>query len=164
MKIVIFASHQPELVETEESLGHLKHVEIRIGIMPELTRDCDALILPGVFAHDRYGFRAIPKQAQVLVNNLGDTAPRLVVATPSYAPHFRGSHPEPGKSAISEMLSKRFVAIKRSREHAIDTVAIPLDSMSFEGIDKKVVASSFCHALSYSRLTDLMDCNDDHVA
>lgn len=148
MKIVIFATQQPELVEIRESLTHLKRVEIRIGTMPEVTQDCDALLFPGIFAHDRYGGRAIPKQAQVLVNNIGDTAPRLIVATPSYAPHFRGNHPEPSESAISEVLSKCFVAIKQSRELAIDTVAIPIESMGFEGIDKKLVASAFRHALS----------------
>ncbi|MCC3316424.1 hypothetical protein [Nocardia africana] len=148
MKFIIFAPCENALAEARSALRNLDNVEFRVGTMPEATQNCDALILPGVFAHDRYGGRADTERAQVLVNKSGDVAPALIVATPSYAPYFKGSHPVPEESKLSDILAKCISAAKNSAEHSISTVAIPIESMGFEGIDKRLVASAFHRSLS----------------
>lgn len=148
MKFVIFAPYENALVEARAALHNLDNVEFRVGAMPEATRSCDALILPGVFAHDRYGGRTDTERAQILVNTTGDVAPEFIVATPSYAPYFKGSHPAPEESKLSEILDKCIAVIKNSAGHSISTVAIPLESMGFEGMDKRLVASAFHRTLS----------------
>ncbi|MFF0500654.1 hypothetical protein ACFYU5_29945 [Nocardia aobensis] len=148
MKFVIFAPHENALTEVRAALHNSDNVEFRVETMPEATRDCDALILPGVFAHDRYGGRADTERAQVLVNKSGDVAPTLIVATPSYAPYFKGSRPVPKESKLIDIIAKCIDAIENSPEYSISRVAIPLESMGFEGIDKQLVASAFHRTLS----------------
>ncbi|MDI6100712.1 hypothetical protein QLQ12_19055 [Actinoplanes sp. NEAU-A12] len=82
MRYVIAASRQATVDSCRAVLGAREQLEFRLGSVPEAGEDCDAAILNFVLAHERYGGSPIVGLAQALINNRGDGAPRLILATP----------------------------------------------------------------------------------
>ncbi|MEU1180447.1 hypothetical protein ABZ464_22845 [Streptomyces sp. NPDC005820] len=62
------------------ALGGIPGVDIRTGSVPETGGDCDAAILNGPLAHERYGGVPRKGEVQVLANRLKDGAPPVILA------------------------------------------------------------------------------------
>lgn len=82
VKYVIAASSERIVQACRDSLGGTPTVEFRVGSVPECGADCDAAILNFPLAHERYG--GVPQlgMAQVLKNERGDGAPKIILSTP----------------------------------------------------------------------------------
>ncbi|WP_336084159.1 hypothetical protein [Nocardia sp. SSK8] len=111
--------------------------------------DCDAEIMPGFMAYDRYGGTPVAGQSQVLANFRNDSAPKFIVATPPYAPTVGRVDKEIADRKLFDMFHACMNAItshNNAGKSKIEYVLIVADALGLEGIPHDVVSSSFFRA------------------
>ncbi|MEU1186019.1 hypothetical protein [Streptomyces sp. NPDC005859] len=77
---VIASGTERAVAACRAALGGISEVDIRVGSVPETGWDCDAAILNGPLAHERYGGAPRRGEVQILANRLKDGAPPVIVA------------------------------------------------------------------------------------
>ena len=70
--------------------------EIEIRALMGLS-DIDAVLMMGIFAHERYGGRPILGQSQILKGDSRPGSPTWIVTTPSFPAHLEGRSRPTGK-------------------------------------------------------------------
>ncbi|MEU5656636.1 hypothetical protein ABZ802_13575 [Streptomyces sp. NPDC047737] len=104
MRFVVAASSDAMVQECRRALGHVPGTAFRTGSVPETGAGCDAAVLNSPLAHERYG--GVPRigSVQVLLNQRGDGAPEVILAT---APMAAGAAvPDPGDDQIASHVSQ----------------------------------------------------------
>ncbi|MCU1648283.1 MAG: hypothetical protein JWN03_8558 [Nocardia sp.] len=152
MRIVFVAASEVLLDPWREALGKAEGVEFKVGAMPDVAFGCDAILIPGIIAHDRYGGIGQPRRAQILENLRGDGNPDLIVASPNYSNVFGadGNHAR-AISSLREVFLACFQAVEDynsgSQDHSIESVAVPVAAVRVDGLKPKDVASAFAASI-----------------
>ncbi|GAB2913764.1 hypothetical protein [Streptomyces mayteni] len=88
---IIITSRNAETVQTwQRVLEGDPDVHLQVGNRAQVP--VDAVVMAGIFAHERYGGRPSYETAEILVNKRGDGQPLLVIVPPSRPMRFDEHH------------------------------------------------------------------------